>query len=202
MTPPVLFDQIADHYDSLTHFYMFGTYEAVRRRILKQHRDDGREVLDICCGTGYISNRVRAGRVVGVDLSMQMLRANQRNQRRAGRGASLVNGSARVLPFRAGQFDEVYFTLAAHEFPDLANVLAEVCRVMKSGSRLIIYDLFESPNPLFRLLLHSFYYYLVEQRCMWVYTREGWRALLEQHGLRLESLTAPYGPSALVCAVK
>jgi ubiquinone/menaquinone biosynthesis C-methylase UbiE len=202
MTPPVFFDKIANYYDPLTHLYMFGTYEAVRRRILKLHRDDGQEVLDICCGTGYISNRVRARRVVGVDLSLPMLRANQRNQRRGGGRTRLVNGSVRGLPFRGEQFDEVYFTLAAHEFPDLSSVLAEVRRVMKPGGRLIIYDLFESPNPLFRLILHTFYYYLVEQRCMWVYTQDGWEALLAQAGLRMEGLEAPYGPSALVRAVK
>ncbi len=202
MTPPLFFDKIANYYDPLTHLYMFGTYEAVRRRILKVHQGDGQEVLDICCGTGYISNRVHAQRVVGVDLSMKMLRANQRNQRRDGRGARLINGSVRVLPFRDEQFDEVYFTLAAHEFPDVADVLAEVRRVMKPGGRLVIYDLFESPNPLFKLLLHTFYYYLVEQRCMWVYTQEGWQALLQRIGFRMEGLEAPYGPSALVRAVK
>ncbi|MEK7278903.1 MAG: methyltransferase domain-containing protein [Chloroflexota bacterium] len=202
MTPPAFFDKIADYYDPLTHLYMFGTYEAVRRRILKLHRSGSQEVLDICCGTGYVSNRVIARQVVGIDLSMKMLRSNQHNQRRDGRGARLVNGSVRVLPFRDEQFDEVYFTLAAHEFRDLAFVLAEVRRVLRPGGQLIIYDLFETPNPLFKLILHTFYYYLVEQRCMWVYTRDGWRALLEQVGLRMEGLEAPYGPSALVRAVK
>ena len=202
MTPPAFFDKIADYYDPLTHLYMFGTYEAVRRRILKLHRSDSQNVLDICCGTGYVSNRMRARQVVGIDLSMKMLRPNQHNQRRDGRGARLVNGSVRVLPFRDEQFDEVYFTLAAHEFRDLAHVLAEVRRGLRPGGQLVIYDLFETPNPLFKLILHTFYYYLVEQRCMWVYTRDGWRALLEQVGLRMESLEAPYGPSALVRAVK
>jgi demethylmenaquinone methyltransferase/2-methoxy-6-polyprenyl-1,4-benzoquinol methylase len=202
VTPPALFDKIAEYYDPLTHLYMFGTYEAVRRRILKQHRSDSQAVLDICCGTGYISNRVRARQVVGIDLSMKMLQHNQLNQRRDGHGARLVNGSVRVLPFRDEQFDEVYFTLAAHEFEDLVSVLAEVRRVLRPGGQLVIYDLFETPNPLFRLILHTFYYYLVEQRCMWVYTRDGWRALMERVGLRMESLEAPYGPSALVRAVK
>lgn len=200
MTPPAFFNKIADYYDPLTHLYMLGTYEAVRRRIVNLHRDDAREVLDICCGTGYISNRVAADRVIGIDLSIKMLRVNQRNQRRDGKGARLINGSIRQLPFPDGQFHEVYFTLAAHEFPDLEQVLKEVRRVMKPGGRLAIYDLYEPPNPLLRLFLHTFYYYLVEQRCMWLHTREGWKALLERCGLRMDSLQAPYGLSALVCA--
>ncbi|MCC6187540.1 MAG: class I SAM-dependent methyltransferase [Anaerolineales bacterium] len=201
MTPPAFFNRIARYYDPLTHLYMFGTYAAVRRRILNTH-GDGREVLDICCGTGYIGNAVQAQRVVGIDLSLPMLRVNQQKQRRTGRGSHLVNGNIRTLPFQSGQFEEVYFTLAAHEFPDLEDVLREVHRVTRPGARLTVYDLYETPNPLYRLMLHTFYYYLVEQRCMWVYTPEGWRALLERVGFRLASLQAPYGPSALVQAVR
>jgi ubiquinone/menaquinone biosynthesis C-methylase UbiE len=202
MTPPAFFNRIARYYDPLTHLYMFGTYGAVRRRILKTHQAAARDVLDICTGTGYIGNAVRPGRVVGVDLSLPMLRVNQGKQRRNGGGARLVNGNIRGLPFAAGQFDEVYFTLAAHEFPDLEAVLREVHRVTRPGARLTVYDLYETPNPLFRLLLHTFYYYLVEQRCMWVYSPAGWRALLERAGFGLASLQAPYGPSALVQAVR
>ncbi|MBG7610401.1 MAG: class I SAM-dependent methyltransferase [Anaerolineae bacterium] len=202
MTPPAFFDKFAKFYDPLTHLYMFGTYKAVRKRILKLHREEGQEVLDICCGTGYISNNVSAQRVVGIDLSIPMLRINQRNQRRAGSGAHLLNGNIRKLPFGNTHFNEVYFTLAAHEFPDLSDVLREVYRVMKPGGQLVIYDLFEPPNPLFRLFLHTFFYYVVEQQCMWVYTLEGWQDLLEQIGFRMTSLEAPYGWSALICATK
>lgn len=202
MTPPLFFDKIANYYDPLTHLYMFGTYEAVRRRILKLHQDGSHEVLDICCGTGYISNRLPAGRVVGIDLSMPMLHVNQRNQRRLRGGAYLTNGDIRCLPFPDSHFHEVYFTLAAHEFPDLSDVLKEVRRVMKPDGRLVIYDLYEPGNWFLKLFLHTFFYYVVEQRCMWVYTPEGWRNLLERIGFRMESLETPFWLSALVCAVK
>ncbi|MFQ5610546.1 MAG: class I SAM-dependent methyltransferase [Anaerolineae bacterium] len=202
MTPPAFFDKIANYYDPLTHLYMLGTYEAVRQRILKFHLEGNGEVLDLCCGTGYISNRVPARRVVGIDLSRPMLRANRRNQRRDGSKTHLINGDVRVLPFHDEHFDEVYFTLAAHEFPDLPGLLKEVRRVMKPGGRLVIYDLYEPRNWLLKLFLHTFYYYIVEQRCMWVYTPDGWRSLLEEIGFRMESLEAPYGLSALVYAEK
>lgn len=202
MTPPVFFDKIAKYYDLLTHFYMFGTYEPVRRRILHLHQQESHEVLDICCGTGYISNRLPAGRVVGIDLSMPMLHVNQHNQRRLGGGAHLTNGDIRSLPFPDSHFNEVYFTLAAHEFPDLPDVLAEVRRVMRQGGQLIIYDLYEPRNWFLRLFLNTFFYYVVEQRCMWVYSREGWQNLLKRIGFSMASLETPYGLSALVQAVK
>jgi demethylmenaquinone methyltransferase/2-methoxy-6-polyprenyl-1,4-benzoquinol methylase len=202
MTPPVFFDKIANYYDPLTHVYMLGTYEAVRRRVLNFHRAESPEVLDICCGTGYISNSVRADRVVGIDLSMPMLRVNQRKQGRNGRSAHLTNGDIRALPFHDAHFDEVYFTLAAHEFPDLRHVLSEVRRVMKPGAQLVVYDLYEPRHPLLKLFLHTFFYYVVEQRCMWVYTPDGWQKLLAGIGFRMESLETPYGISAMVSAVK
>ena len=202
MTPPEFFNKIANVYDPLTHLYMLGTYGAVRLRILNLHREDGDDVLDICCGTGYIANAVSARRVVGVDLSMPMLRVNQRKQQQSGGSAELINGTIRTLPFHDEQFDEVYFTLAAHEFPDLPQVLGEARRVLRPGGQLVIYDLYEPGNPLLRLFLHTFFYYIVEQRCMWVYTREGWQALLEKIGFQMTKLEAPYGLSALVHAVK
>lgn len=201
MTPPDFFNKISKYYDFLTRFYMLGSYEAVRRRIVGLHQKDGQEVLDICCGTGYISNHIAAERVVGIDLSMPMLQANQHNQKRNGKGAFLINGSIRNLPFHDSQFKEVYFTLAAHEFPDLSDVLEEVRRVMQPDGRLIIYDLYEPPNRLLKLFLYTFYYYIVEQKCMWIYTRDGWNDLLESTGFRMQSLDSPYGLSALVSAV-
>lgn len=202
MTPPKFFDKIAKYYDPLTHLYMMGTYEVVRQRILKLHSPDSHEILDICCGTGYICNYVLAKRVVGIDLSMEMLRVNQRNQNNGKGRARLINGNIHELPFRDERFDEVYFTLAAHEFPDLSNVLHEVWRVLKPGGQLVIYDLYEPSNPLLKLFIYTFFYYIVEQKSMVVYSREGWKNLLEQAGMRLKSLETPYFLSALVCSVK
>ena len=202
MTPPAFFNKIAKHYDLLTHLYLYGTYNAVRRRVLDLHRNENTEVLDICCGTGYISNSVSADRVVGIDLSMPMLRANQRNQEQRNGDSHLINGDIRTLPFKEAHFDEVYFTLGAHEFPDLADVLSEVKHVMRPGGRLVIYDLYKPRNPLLRLFLYTFFYYFVEQRVMHIYTPEGWEMLLDEIGFRLESLEVPYGLSALVSAVK
>ena len=116
MTPPAFFNKIAKHYDLLTHLYMLGTYHHVRRRILKMHRDDSHEVLDLCCGTGYISNSVSAKRVVGIDLSMPMLRINQGKQSQRNGTAHLINGTIRTLPFQEDRFDEVYFTLCWHRW--------------------------------------------------------------------------------------
>jgi demethylmenaquinone methyltransferase/2-methoxy-6-polyprenyl-1,4-benzoquinol methylase len=202
MTPPAFFDKIAKHYDLMTHFYMLGTYYPVRRKILKMHREGSNEVLDICCGTGYISNQISAKRVVGIDLSMPMLRMNQQNQARGNGRAHLINGTIRTLPFEDKRFDEVYFTLAAHEFPDLADILVEIARVMRPGGRLVIYDLYEPRNPLLKLILYTFYYYVVEQKWMHVYTREGWQEILEQNGFRNDQIVSPLGFSALVSAVK
>jgi ubiquinone/menaquinone biosynthesis C-methylase UbiE len=73
---------------------------------------------------------------------------------------------------------------------------------MRPGGRLAIYDLYKPRNPFFRFFLYTFFYYVVEQRVMHIYTPEGWKMLLDTVGFRLENVEAHYGLSALVTAVK
>lgn len=180
---------------------MFGTYEAVRRRILATQDGASGKVLDLCCGTGYVSNHVRAQRVVGLDLSMNMLRVNKEKQVDL-HHVSLVNGNAYFLPFRDGQFDAVFCTLACHEFSELPLVLKEVHRVLGDGGRLTIFDIFEPANPLLKLLMYTFFKYIVERRYMWLYSQEGWRNLLGRMHFGQVKIEELYYISALIQASK
>jgi ubiquinone/menaquinone biosynthesis C-methylase UbiE len=60
-------------------------------------------VLDVACGTGFLTQHLR-GEVVGLDQSSGMLEiASQRMP-----GAGLVQGDAVPLPFADGEFDRVF----------------------------------------------------------------------------------------------
>jgi ubiquinone/menaquinone biosynthesis C-methylase UbiE len=95
-------------------------------------------VLDLACGSGIYTRQfaqlVRAGTVVGLDLSLPMLRHASQRVRAAGLGnIVLIHGTALQLPFPAERFDGVNCCGALHLFPDVPRVLHEVQRVLKPG---------------------------------------------------------------------
>jgi SAM-dependent methyltransferase len=100
-------------------------------------------ILDLACGTGIYTRRFAQRRpeavVVGMDLSSPMLRYALRRTRE-GRLANvvLVRGDALAFPFGAGLFDAVNCCGALHLFPDIAQVLREIRRVLRDRGRLTI----------------------------------------------------------------
>jgi SAM-dependent methyltransferase len=100
-------------------------------------------VLELGCGTGRITVPVaRTGaRVVGIDRSRPMLARAARKLRRAAltRGARLVRGDIRYLPFRRTRFPLVIAPYGILQSltrePDLAATLDSVARVIPKGGR-------------------------------------------------------------------
>jgi SAM-dependent methyltransferase len=96
-----------------------------------------RRVLDLACGAGRHQDALarRGHRVVGVDLSLTLL-AN------ASRGAALVAGDMRRLPFADQSFDWVlnFFTSFGYFESERENfrVLEEIRRLLTPGGRFLI----------------------------------------------------------------
>jgi len=110
-------------------------------RILAAGVDPHELTLDLCCGQGrHIEALARDGgftRLVGLDRSSHLL---QGARQRLGRGASLVRGDMRQLPFPTGTYHLVLnlFTSFGY-FEDDADhrlSLQEVWRVLTVGGRL------------------------------------------------------------------
>ena len=149
---------------------------------LRKHRS--KRVLDLGCGTGLLSERLRAELpdtdVVGCDYSRGMLREALARAPHA----RWTQGNALQLPFRAESFDAVVSTEAFHWFPDQRAALTEVHRVLGPGGRVLVAlvnppveGLGEVLRWASRLVGHPFY---------WPTQRE-MRALLTVSGFRIEA---------------
>jgi arsenite methyltransferase len=107
----------------------------------------GETVLDIGCGAGVDSLVAAhlvgpAGRVVGVDVTEEMIIRAQANLELTGLANVRFDvASAEVLPCRDGEFDVIISNGVFNLTVDKERALREVRRVLKPGGRLMLADM-------------------------------------------------------------
>jgi ubiquinone/menaquinone biosynthesis C-methylase UbiE len=114
-------------------------YHPVHDAVLDELRSHpGRRILDVGCGTGDLTARVRAelgaDMVAGCDFSAGML------EQAAARTDAVqwLQGDAARLPFRDESFDAIVSTEAFHWFPDPNAALRAFHRVLAPGGRVLV----------------------------------------------------------------
>ena len=138
-----LFNGVASRYGLLAEALSFCQTGAWRRFLVSRlDVGPGETVLDICTGTAVVAIRIARttdARVVGLDLSEQMLQVGQRNVSKAGltSNVSLLMGRAESLGFGDQSFDAVCFTWLLRYVDDPHATIREAVRVLKPGGRLV-----------------------------------------------------------------
>src|ERR1700730_2298534 len=110
-------------------------------------------ILDVASGTAGVALRLAArspGRVVGVDLTEEMLRQGHRRVAAAGRQdrITLRAGRAEQLPFPDASFDALTFTYLLRYVRDPQATLAELARVLKPGGTMASLEFCVPTGPL------------------------------------------------------
>ena len=131
------YDAVADAYVTNLEYPHTIEYMAYLDRALLDaigDRDLG-AVAEICCGRGeafqLLGERVRIG--VGVDISVEMLRAARREHDT--RTHCLAQGDATRLPLADAAFDSVFMLGGIHHVNDRPALFAEIARILKPGGR-------------------------------------------------------------------
>lgn len=114
---------------------------------------------DLGCGPGLLvielACRAPGLRVVGVDLSPEMLAQGAERARQSGveEHVSFRQGDVEHLPFPDGSLDLVVSTLSLHHWSAPVLVLDEIARVLRPGGAFLIVDLRrDMPAPGYLLL--------------------------------------------------
>ncbi|MFI9845463.1 class I SAM-dependent methyltransferase [Nonomuraea sp. NPDC051941] len=145
-------------YETLVSIGFLGGRRAAFTRVATAARPRaGDRVLDVGCGTGYLS-RILApvvtpgGHVTGVDPSPAMIDYATRH---ASANCTYVEGEGQDLPFPDGSFDLVVSSFAVHHIPAGARpeALRQMFRVLRPGGRLLIAEFRPPANPLARHLI-------------------------------------------------
>jgi len=95
-------------------------------------------VLDIGCGTGFLSRELSllAKMVVAVDISPEML--EMAAKKAASTNLIHVHGDAQCLQFVDNSFDLVAMRMTLHHIEDTDKALSEAHRVLKKGGRFVL----------------------------------------------------------------
>ena len=103
-------------------------------------------LADIGCGTGSLTFELArfARKVIGVDLSTEMLRRARGMAKERGVGnVEFRQGDALKLPLESRSVDAAFCVMVLHFLPDPARAVAGLCRVVRPGGSVILVDLVE-----------------------------------------------------------
>lgn len=109
---------------------------------------DGSEtVVDSGCGSGYhtlmVAERLATGRVIGLDVSREMLAQLGRNAARRGltERVDAIEADALAIPLDDMVADRAITVATWHHLDDPQKACAELARVLRPGGRLVAIDL-------------------------------------------------------------
>jgi len=145
----LMFDRISGKYDLLNKVLSLGIDRNWRKKALSHLlKNPPGHLLDVATGTGdmvFMAHKMfPATKLTGIDLSAGML--DVARQRKAALSLpdeariEFLKGDAENLPFPDATFDATTVTFGARNFGQLNKGLAEMCRVLKPGSPIVVLE--------------------------------------------------------------
>jgi demethylmenaquinone methyltransferase / 2-methoxy-6-polyprenyl-1,4-benzoquinol methylase len=164
-----MFDRIAGRYDILNRIISLRWDRTWRNRAIQEVLKSGHPlILDLGAGTGdltFTAARKLAGngRIVGLDVSRQMLKLARSKQSGATHGEKtcFVQGSAMFSPFKDSIFDGVMTAFVLRNVSDLSLFFAHAFRVLKNGGRFVSLDMFPPTRSWFSAFYTLYFYRFV-----------------------------------------
>lgn len=101
-------------------------------------------VADVGCGTGSLSFELArfSNRVIGFDLSKEMIRRAKRHARERGfQNVEFRLGDAENLPVQTGSMDGAFCVMVLHFLTNPERAVRELCRMTRGRGSAIIVDL-------------------------------------------------------------
>lgn len=161
------FTEIASRYDLFNDLVTQGMHRFWKNFLVKKSGlRPGDAALDMCCGTGDITERLLekagpAGRVVGLDFSEGMLSVAKARSEHKSVKPEFVQGDAMDLPFEDNSMDVITVGYGLRNIIDLDKSLTEVYRVLKPGGRFLSLDMGKVEKPVLDKLFKTYFFKVV-----------------------------------------
>jgi demethylmenaquinone methyltransferase/2-methoxy-6-polyprenyl-1,4-benzoquinol methylase len=161
-----MFDNIAPKYDFLNHFLSFGIDKIWRRKAIRLlMKYNPANILDVATGTGDFaieSLKTGAKKIVGVDISEEMLAVGRVKIEKLGLGNRIVlqQGDSEELKFSDNSFDAVTVAFGVRNFENLSKGIDEIFRVLKPGGIVCVLE-FSKPRYFPVKQLYTFYSFYI-----------------------------------------
>ncbi len=149
-----VFDSVASKYDVMNDLMSMGMHRAWKAyTVAVANLREGDRVLDLAGGTGDLSRAFARkvgtrGTVVHTDINEAMLRRGRDRLLDEGLVLPTVICDAEKLPFATGRFDLVSVAFGLRNMTHKDVALAEMCRVLRPGGRLLVLEFSKVAAPL------------------------------------------------------
>jgi demethylmenaquinone methyltransferase/2-methoxy-6-polyprenyl-1,4-benzoquinol methylase len=145
------YSRIYKTYDLVNRLFTFGQDRKWRRQTIEAClKDNPKQILDLCCGTGDLALGIamtaqRPVTITGFDLNAGMLEVAKSKAKQLGvKTVDFRQGDAVSMPFASQEFDRITigfgFRNLIWQNPNQVKHLEEISRVLTPGARLLILE--------------------------------------------------------------
>ena len=151
-----VFDSVAARYDLMNDLMSGGLHRAWKAyAVAVADVREGDRVLDVAAGTGDLTRAFArrvgsAGVIVQTDINAAMLGRGRDRLLDQGLVVPAVQCDAEKLPFAAAAFDLVSVAFGLRNMTHKEAALAEMCRVLRPGGRVLVLEFSRVTEPLRR----------------------------------------------------
>ena len=149
-----VFDSVASKYDVMNDLMSMGLHRLWKAYTVQvANLKPGDQVLDIAGGTGDLAMAFAkqvgpTGRVFHTDINEAMLSTGRDRLLNHGLVLPTLVCDAEKLPFADGHFDLVSVAFGLRNMTHKDQALAEMCRVLKPGGKLMVLEFSKVAKPL------------------------------------------------------
>ena len=149
-----VFDSVAKRYDVMNDVMSMGLHRAWKAyTVAVANLRPGDQVLDIAGGTGDLARAFArkvgpTGRVQHTDINEAMLRTGRDRLLDEGLALPTTVCDAEKLPYKTASFDLVSVAFGLRNMTHKDAALAEMCRVLRPGGRLLVLEFSRVAEPL------------------------------------------------------